>query len=156
MLNFWKFTSYCSLKLLWSGMGEVVPARTSPTLHPPSHPTMHQLSWLALLDSSNAPPILSWTDLHVWPYIMIEIIKMVACQPICRLHYIRMQLLQTFRYICDTFTLSVTIFTWFCSYLHYLHDLDFPELMNICKINHSKCCHGRHFVDKNMQPCFID
>ena len=31
-------------------MGEVVPARTSPTLHPPSPPTVHQLSsWLALL-----------------------------------------------------------------------------------------------------------
>ena len=28
--------SYCSLKPLWSGMGEVVPARTSPTLLP--HP----------------------------------------------------------------------------------------------------------------------
>ena len=25
-------------------MGEVVPARTSPTLHPPSPPTVHQLS----------------------------------------------------------------------------------------------------------------
>ena len=48
MLNFWKFTSYCSLKPLWSGMGEVVPACTSPTLHPPSPPTVHQLSWLAL------------------------------------------------------------------------------------------------------------
>ena len=36
VLNFWKFTSYCSLKPLWSGMGEVMPARTSPTLHPPS------------------------------------------------------------------------------------------------------------------------
>ena len=48
VLNFWKFTSYCSLKPLWSGMGEVVPARTSPTLHPPSPPTVHQLSWLAL------------------------------------------------------------------------------------------------------------
>ena len=35
-LNFWKITSYCSLKPLWSGMGEVVQARTSPTLHP--HP----------------------------------------------------------------------------------------------------------------------
>ena len=36
VLNFWKFTagSYCSLKPLWLGMGEVVPARTSPTLHP--------------------------------------------------------------------------------------------------------------------------
>ena len=48
VLNFWKFTSYCSLKPLWSGMGEVVPARTSPTIHPPSPPTVHQLSWLAL------------------------------------------------------------------------------------------------------------
>ena len=27
--NFWKFNSYCSLKPLWPGMGEVVPARTS-------------------------------------------------------------------------------------------------------------------------------
>ena len=48
VLNFWKFTSYCSLKPLWSGMGEVVPARTSPTLHPSSPPTVHQLSRLAL------------------------------------------------------------------------------------------------------------
>ena len=38
MLNFLKFSSYCSLKPLWSGMGEVVPARTLPTLHPPSPP----------------------------------------------------------------------------------------------------------------------
>ena len=48
VLNFWKITSYCNLKPLWSGMGEVVPARSSPTLHPPSPPTVHQLSWLAL------------------------------------------------------------------------------------------------------------
>ena len=48
VLNFWKFTSYCSLKPLWSGMGEVVPARTLPTLHPPSPPTVHQLLRLAL------------------------------------------------------------------------------------------------------------
>ena len=48
VLNFWNFTSYCSLKPLWSGMGEVVPARTLPTLHPPSPPTVHQLSQLAL------------------------------------------------------------------------------------------------------------
>ena len=47
VLNFWKFISYCSLKPLWSGMGEIVPARTSPTLHPPSPPTVHQLLWLA-------------------------------------------------------------------------------------------------------------
>ena len=32
----WISDSYCSIKPLWSGMGEVVPARTSPTLHP--HP----------------------------------------------------------------------------------------------------------------------
>ena len=44
VLNFWIFTSYCSLKRLWSGMGEVVPARTSPTLDPQSPPTVHQLS----------------------------------------------------------------------------------------------------------------
>ena len=48
--------SYCSLKPLCSGMGEVVPARTSPTLLPPSPRTVlslscfkvsavHQLSW---------------------------------------------------------------------------------------------------------------
>ena len=48
VLNFWKFTSYCCLKPLWSGMGEVVPPRTSPTLHPPFPPTVHQLSWLSL------------------------------------------------------------------------------------------------------------
>ena len=47
VLYFWKFTSYCSLKPLWSGMGEVVPARTSLTLHPPSPPIVHQLSRLA-------------------------------------------------------------------------------------------------------------
>ena len=49
VLNFWKFTSCCSLKPLRSAMGEVVPARTSLTLHPPSPPTVHQSSWLALL-----------------------------------------------------------------------------------------------------------
>ena len=34
-------------------MGEVVPARTSPTLHPPSPPTVHQLSRLALEEFNN-------------------------------------------------------------------------------------------------------
>ena len=48
VLNFWKVTSYCNLKPLWSGMGEVVLARTLPTLHPPSPPTVHQLLRLAL------------------------------------------------------------------------------------------------------------
>ena len=46
--EFLKFTSYCSLKPLWSGMGEKVLAHTSLTLHPPSPPTEHQLSRLAL------------------------------------------------------------------------------------------------------------
>ena len=32
----WISDSSYSLKPLWSGMGEVVPTRTSPTLHPPS------------------------------------------------------------------------------------------------------------------------
>ena len=36
--------SYCSLKHLCSGMGEVVPARTSPTLLPPSPRTVLSLS----------------------------------------------------------------------------------------------------------------
>ena len=31
---------HTSIKPLWSGMGEVVAARTSPTLHPPSPPTV--------------------------------------------------------------------------------------------------------------------
>ena len=49
VLNFWTFTStwsgwnfdsYCSLKPLCSGIGEVVPARTLPTLPPPSPRTV--------------------------------------------------------------------------------------------------------------------
>ena len=40
----WIFDSYCSLKPLCSGMGEVVPARTSPTLLPPSPRTVLSLS----------------------------------------------------------------------------------------------------------------
>ena len=55
MLNFWIFTSYCSLKPLWSGMWEVAPARTSPILHLPSPPTVHQLSRLALLRVTPLP-----------------------------------------------------------------------------------------------------
>ena len=45
--------SYCSLKPLWSGMGEVVPARTSPTLHPPSPPTVLKLSSLKVSQCIN-------------------------------------------------------------------------------------------------------
>ena len=40
----WISDSYCSLKPLCSGMGEVVPARTSPTLLPPSPRTVLSLS----------------------------------------------------------------------------------------------------------------
>ena len=45
VLNFWKFTSYCSLKPLWSGMGEVVPARTF--ADPPSPIPAHCASIVA-------------------------------------------------------------------------------------------------------------
>ena len=55
VLNFWKFSSCCSLKPLWSGMGEVVLVRTSPTIHPPSPPTVHQLSWLTSTLRVNIP-----------------------------------------------------------------------------------------------------
>ena len=54
VLIFWKFTSYYSIKPLSSGMRDLVPARTLLTLHPPSPPTVHQLSWLALQDLSNS------------------------------------------------------------------------------------------------------
>ena len=40
----WISDSYCSLKPLCSGMREVVPARTSPTLLPPSPRTVLSLS----------------------------------------------------------------------------------------------------------------
>ena len=42
--NGWIYDSYCSIKPLCSGMGEVVPARTSPTLPPPSPRTVLSLS----------------------------------------------------------------------------------------------------------------
>ena len=42
--NGWISDSYCSLTPLCSGMGEVVPARTSPTLLPPSPRTVLSLS----------------------------------------------------------------------------------------------------------------
>ena len=45
--------SYCSLKPLCSGMGEVVPARTSPTLLPPSPRTVLPLSCFKVLQCIN-------------------------------------------------------------------------------------------------------
>ena len=45
--------SYCSLKPLCSGMGEVVPARTSPTLLSPSPRTVLSLSCFKVLQCIN-------------------------------------------------------------------------------------------------------
>ena len=45
--------SYCSLKPLCSGMGEVVPARNSPTLLPPSPRTVLSLSYFKVLQCIN-------------------------------------------------------------------------------------------------------
>ena len=45
--------SYCSLKPLCSGMGEVVPAHTSPTLLPPSPRTVLSLSSFKVLQCIN-------------------------------------------------------------------------------------------------------
>ena len=45
--------SYCSLKPLCSGMGEVVPARTSPTLLPPPPRTVLSLSCFKVLQCIN-------------------------------------------------------------------------------------------------------
>ena len=45
--------SYCSLKPLCSGMGEAVPARTSPTLLPPSPRTVLSLSCFKVLQCIN-------------------------------------------------------------------------------------------------------
>ena len=45
--------SYCSLKPICSGMGEVVPARTSPTLLPPSPRTVLSLSCFKVLQCIN-------------------------------------------------------------------------------------------------------
>ena len=45
--------SYCSLKPLCLGMGEVVPARTSPTLLPPSPRTVLSLSSFIVLQCIN-------------------------------------------------------------------------------------------------------
>ena len=49
----WISDSYCSLKPLCSGMGEVVPARTSPTLLPPSPRTVLSFSCFKVLQCIN-------------------------------------------------------------------------------------------------------
>ena len=62
VLYFRKFTqkwsgcisdSYCSLKSLWSGLGEEVPAHTLPTLHRPSPHTVLYLSCLKVSQCIN-------------------------------------------------------------------------------------------------------
>ena len=60
VLNFWKF------KPLWSGMGEVVPARTSLTLHPPSPPTVASIVVTSTLRvNPYIPTITGWQLLCV-------------------------------------------------------------------------------------------
>ena len=69
-------------------MGEVVPARTSPTLHPPSPPTVLKLSWLKVSSASvvvtstlriiiprlrpdhvkQHAPIAAWRAEHFWSW----------------------------------------------------------------------------------------
>ena len=50
----WISDSYCSIKPLCSGMGEVAPARTSPTLLPPSPHTVLSLSCFKVTSTSIA------------------------------------------------------------------------------------------------------
>ena len=45
-------------------MGEVVLARTSPTLHPPCPPTVYELLWLALWELKNSPCIMIMSSLY--------------------------------------------------------------------------------------------
>ena len=69
VLNFWKFTSYCSLKPLWLGMGEVVPARTSPTLHPPSPPTASIVATSTVRVKSESKIC---STLSSWPLLYVD------------------------------------------------------------------------------------
>ena len=53
------------------GHGGVVPARTSPTLYPPSPPTVHQLSRLALYKSNaNDGESVAFCMAAVFPFSM--------------------------------------------------------------------------------------
>ena len=92
LLNFWNFTSYCILKPLWSGMGEVVPARTSPTLHPPSPPTVHQLSWLALweLNFNSMETQRVWERERSLRETVVEISSWCKMQPSATWHKIKL------------------------------------------------------------------
>ena len=74
VLNFWRFTSYCSLKPLWSGMGEVVPGRTSPTLHPPSPPTGPS----GVISEYVNPYIPTYTPEEYWSDHMQSITRLTA------------------------------------------------------------------------------
>ena len=67
-------------------MGEVVPARTSPTLHPPSPLTVHQLSRLALQELSTVRLLhcTTRTKQYTRPFIMAA---KRTCLPTCaRVH----------------------------------------------------------------------
>ena len=57
-------------------MGEVVPARTSPTLHPPFPPTVHQLSRLALQELNQL-----WKLIPITEYNFRDICLPVLAHP---------------------------------------------------------------------------
>ena len=107
-------TVICSLKPLWSGMREVVPARTSPTLHSlspfPYHCAviilfksvlLHQLSWLAhlevLLYLQGISAVLWTTEtiqwkrhISVWSHYKISIVQEINQTGQCDLHSYRL------------------------------------------------------------------
>ena len=94
VLNFWKFTSYCSLKPLWSGMGEVVPARTLPTLHPPSPQIVHQLARLALVRVNHLLK-------GLWIFVANH--KYITTKSIVSLHFLILCMLECL-YLCVCIT----------------------------------------------------
>ena len=128
VLNFWKFTSYCSLKPLWSGMGEVVPARTSPTLHPPSPPTVHQLSRLALWELKSMPAELNEFHLVRQPSTLFN------------------QLLQLF-YVLITESLWAisTIFSYFKLPFHWISTWNWTASSQVKMENCKKINQGKHW-----------
>ena len=68
----WISDSYCSLKPLCSGMGEVVPARTSPTLLPPSPRTVLSLSCSKCPSASIV--VTGTVRVNVWLYIFVPLV----------------------------------------------------------------------------------
>ena len=76
VLNFWKFTSYCSLKPLWSSMGEVVPARTSPTLHPSHCASIVTTSTVRVKNLQTVCVYsrgVEWSTMHSWENTILHV-----------------------------------------------------------------------------------